>query len=25
MIATWRRLPRPVVGVLGPLLVKSLG
>jgi len=25
MIATWRRLPRPLVGVLGPMLVKSLG
>src|SRR5438874_2109745 len=25
MIATWRRLPRPVVDVLGPMLVKSLG
>jgi FemAB-related protein (PEP-CTERM system-associated) len=25
MIATWRRLPRPVVGLLGPMLVKSLG
>jgi FemAB-related protein (PEP-CTERM system-associated) len=25
LIATWRRLPRPVVDVLGPMLVRSLG
>lgn len=25
MIATWQRLPRPVVNALGPMLVRSLG
>lgn len=25
VVETWRRLPAPVVGVLGPLLVRSLG
>jgi hypothetical protein len=25
MIATWQKLPRPVVNALGPMLVRSLG
>jgi FemAB-related protein (PEP-CTERM system-associated) len=25
LVATWRRLPRPVVNVLGPFIVRSLG